>query len=168
MKLNLGCGHKLLDGFVNVDLENNWSQKQPDVVADVTQRLPFEDNSADEVHAYHVIEHVWRWKTEATLKEWVRVLKPGGLMVLELPCLEKVMAYMLACIQTDQPMQDRMSLWAMYGDPNYQSVDMSHKWLFSKLEVKDLLRDQGLVDVQSEPPQTHIASRDMRITGRKP
>lgn len=168
MKLNLGCGHKLLDGFVNVDLADNWARKQPDVVADVTQRLPFDDGAADEVHAYHVLEHVWRWQTEATLKEWLRVLKPGGLLVLELPCLEKVMAYMLSCMQADRPMDHRMSLWAMYGDPGYQSIEMSHKWLFSKGELKELLRDQGLVEVQSEPPKTHIALRDMRITGRKP
>jgi predicted SAM-dependent methyltransferase len=168
VKLNLGCGHKLLKGFVNVDLADNWASVQPDVVADVTQRLPFDDGAAEEVHAYHVIEHVWRWQTEATLKEWCRVLAPGGMLVLELPCLEKVMAYMLSCLQNDQPLQNHMSLWAMYGDPNYQSVEMSHKWLYGRRELKDLLRDQGLVDVRSEPPQTHIALRDMRIVGRKP
>ena len=168
MKLNLGCGPKLLDGFVNVDLANNWSAVPPDVVADVTERLPFDDGVAEEVHAYHVLEHVWRWQTERTLKEWCRVLAPGGLLVLEMPCFEKVMAYVLSCLQQDRPLEHRMSLWAMYGDPNYRSEAMSHKWLYSQGEVKELLRDQGLVQVQAEPPQTHIAARDMRITGRKP
>ncbi|MEL7499574.1 MAG: class I SAM-dependent methyltransferase [Planctomycetota bacterium] len=46
-------------------------------------RLPFEDNSFDVVTSWHVIEHVEDVK--ATLAEWYRVVKPGGILVLETP-----------------------------------------------------------------------------------
>ena len=47
------------------------------------ERLPFEDNTFDVLASWHVIEHVTDVK--ATLAEWNRVLKPGGIMILETP-----------------------------------------------------------------------------------
>ena len=45
--------------------------------------LPFPDHSFDVVASWHVIEHVK--DVRETLREWRRVLKPGGLMMLETP-----------------------------------------------------------------------------------
>jgi 2-polyprenyl-3-methyl-5-hydroxy-6-metoxy-1,4-benzoquinol methylase len=45
--------------------------------------LPFEDGSFDVLTAWHVIEHVA--DVSRTLAEWRRVLRPGGLMILETP-----------------------------------------------------------------------------------
>ena len=46
-------------------------------------RLPFPDNSFDVLTSWHVIEHVA--DVEATLADWFRVLRPGGVMALETP-----------------------------------------------------------------------------------
>ena len=51
------------------------------IVTDGT--LPFKDNTFDLVTNWHVIEHVLDVKQ--TLAEWQRVLKPGGVMILETP-----------------------------------------------------------------------------------
>lgn len=45
--------------------------------------LPFADNSFDVLTSWHVIEHVAN--VEATLADWFRVLRPGGVMALETP-----------------------------------------------------------------------------------
>lgn len=45
--------------------------------------LPFDDGVFDVVCAWHVIEHVA--DVRQTLSEWVRVLRPGGLLVIETP-----------------------------------------------------------------------------------
>src|SRR6202012_3650744 len=87
MKLNLGCGDKILEGFVNVDVVESRAGKSPDVICDLHQLTPFEDGSADEIMAIHVVEHFWRWEVVDIRKEWVRVLKPGGKMILECPNL---------------------------------------------------------------------------------
>lgn len=55
MKLNLGCGNKKKDGFVGVD---KFSCDAVDIIADITEKLPFEDNSIDEVYMDNVIEHI--------------------------------------------------------------------------------------------------------------
>lgn len=47
-------------------------------------KLPFEDESIDRVIATHVLEHIL--EPESVLKEWVRVIKPGGVLSLILPC----------------------------------------------------------------------------------
>ena len=47
-------------------------------------KLSFIDNSFDRVIAAHVLEHLY--KPHEVLQEWVRVLKPGGVLTLILPC----------------------------------------------------------------------------------
>lgn len=47
-------------------------------------RLSFEDSTFDRVIATHVLEHLYR--PHEVLQEWVRVLKPGGILSLVLPC----------------------------------------------------------------------------------
>jgi SAM-dependent methyltransferase len=45
--------------------------------------LPFPDESFDVLTAWHVIEHVE--DVDATLREWRRVLRPGGVLAMETP-----------------------------------------------------------------------------------
>lgn len=167
VRLNLGCGGKLLPGFVNVDLENNWSSKQPDVVADVTKPLPFPDDYADEVHAYHLFEHIQRWQAESVLADWVRVLKPGGLLVLELPCLDKILRLFAYFVREKKPIDPRLTVWGLYGDPRYENEAMTHKWCYSVGELRQIMENQGLESVEVQQPQTHQPARDMRMVARK-
>ena len=90
IKLNLGCGDKLLEGYVNVDLVEDRSGVKPDVNCDLRNLSVFESDYADEILSVHVIEHFWRWEVEQVLSEWVRVLKPGGKLILECPNLISV------------------------------------------------------------------------------
>lgn len=83
IKLNLGCGIKLLDGFINVDCHYEFDDPRY-LRADVRD-LPFEDNSADYILARQVLEHIQTKDILNTLKEWLRVLKPSGRMVVTCP-----------------------------------------------------------------------------------
>lgn len=104
--------HELLDGLEGVELGGgahnpfglkncrnvNWTAERTlcteeeerycgeslpvDVVADMTA-LPFADESLDYVVNAHVIEHCW--DTIAALKEWYRVVKPGGYVFMIVP-----------------------------------------------------------------------------------
>jgi hypothetical protein len=56
MKLNLGSGIKRFDNFINVDSDITCN---PDYVVRLGfDKLPFIDNSVDEVLAHHVFEHI--------------------------------------------------------------------------------------------------------------
>ena len=56
MKLNLGCGSKILEGYTNVD---KFDYYKPDTVHDLeVTPYPFKENSVDEILMSHVLEHI--------------------------------------------------------------------------------------------------------------
>lgn len=168
VKLNLGSGAKPMRGFINCDLPGNWCKTAPDVACDVSKPLPFPDNHADEIHAYHLLEHFYRWEAPEILKDWRRVLKPGGTLVLELPCLDKIVAvFAHALIEGESP-DIRMTMWGLFGDPQYKNPAMCHRWCYSSMELTKGLEVLGFQDITEQTPQTHQPARDMRIIARKP
>ena len=79
MKLNLGCGDKKLDGYINVDVRG-----APDARVDLSHfPWPFETESAEEVFSEHFLEHVKDF--EATILEMYRILKPNGILHFKVP-----------------------------------------------------------------------------------
>lgn len=74
-KLNLGCGSKKLDGFVNIDIDKDVN---PDKVLDLEKgKLPFKDNSVDYVVANYVLECIGDGFGNL-LKEIYRVCESGA------------------------------------------------------------------------------------------
>ena len=171
MKLNLGCGDKILEGYVNVDVVESRAGKSPDVLCDLHALEPFEDASADEVMAIHVVEHFWRWEVVEVLREWVRVLKPGGRMVLECPNLVSACQAVVAdpdnATLPDQ--RGQRSMWVLYGDPRWQDPLMVHRWGYTPRSLAMVMHEAGLENLGQEKAQFKLREpRDMRITGVKP
>ena len=84
-KLHLGSGDRYLDGWINVDLYH----EKADIKCDV-RRLDVRDNEISLILAIHLLEHFHWNETLLILKEWYRVLKPGGWLVIEFPDIEKI------------------------------------------------------------------------------
>jgi len=81
-KLNLGCGNHILPGFVNVDANSNKDV----VLDDVVLLINFSDNYTDMIYAAHVLQCIFpRSKVPEALKNWYRVLKFGGQVIIEVP-----------------------------------------------------------------------------------
>lgn len=79
MKLNLGCGRDIREGWVNID-----RCPGPGVlVHDLREPLPFPDDSAEYILAADVLEHILEW--EKVVKDCHRVLRPGGLLEVCVP-----------------------------------------------------------------------------------
>lgn len=55
-----------------------------DIIGDVRD-LPFPNDYVDLVYASHLLEHLPEHETVDALREWRRVLKPGGRMVVRVP-----------------------------------------------------------------------------------
>jgi SAM-dependent methyltransferase len=171
VKLNLGCGDKILPGYVNVDVAESRSGKRPDVLCDLHRLTPFEDNSADEILSVHVVEHFWRWEVVEVLKEWVRVLKPGGLMIVECPNLKSACEAFLADPErrASGGPDGRSTMWVFYGDPSWCDPLMVHRWGYTPQSLSALMAEVGLVNIRQELAQyKQREPRDMRVVGEKP
>lgn len=171
LRLNLGCGDKILPGYVNVDVVASRAGKAPDVICDLHQLHPFENDSVDEVMAVHVVEHFWRWEVEAVLREWIRVLKPGGRMVLECPNLRSACEAFLADPETaaSADVRGQRTMWVFYGDPQWQDPLMVHRWGYTPQSLGALMAAVGLTGIRQEPAQYKLREpRDMRLVGIKP
>lgn len=164
--LNLGCGAKLWEGFTNIDFPANWSGRKPDIECDL-RSIPLPDGHADSAYAIHVLEHFYRWETEDVLKEWVRLLKPGGRLIIEVPCLDKVIRAFVYSMKNETPLNMQATMWRLYGDPTYKDPTMVHKWCFFGEELAALLGDAGLKSVEVSAPEYHHPQIDMRVSGVK-
>jgi len=85
--LHIECGNNILPlPFENLDAR---PLEGVDHVSEAFP-LPFEDNTFDLVYSSHVLEHFEKAKTQEVVNEWVRILKPGGILRLSVPSLENL------------------------------------------------------------------------------
>ena len=171
LRLNLGCGDKILPGYVNVDVAEARAGKRPDVLCDLHRLTPFADDSVDEILAVHVVEHFWRWEVVDVLREWTRALRPGGTMILECPNLLAAVAEIAkdpvnAC---GPGPEGQRTMWVLYGDPRWTDPLMCHRWAYTPLSLAQVMQEAGLVNLRKEPAQFKLREpRDMRVVGEKP
>ena len=85
VKLHLGCGNIHLDDFINIDIVKT---EAVDKVADI-RKLDYQDNLVNTIYCCHVLEHFTKPEVPLVLKEWYRVLKPGGEIILVVPNINR-------------------------------------------------------------------------------
>lgn len=127
--LDLGCGNiKIKSDAIGIDLTNPNADMRQDV-----RLMPYYDNEHfDYIYSSHLLEEIE--DTESTLKEWIRVIKPGGFLVL---------------YQVDKE---------YYYPLNDPRCNKSHIHHFSLEELKDILLKTNMVDIIHEgryDPDTH-------------
>jgi predicted SAM-dependent methyltransferase len=160
VRLNVGCGDKRIQGYIGIDVVDRGQE----IVADI-RNIPLPDNYADEILSVHVVEHVHKWEAAPMLKEWLRILKPGGLMVIECPNLLRVMRTLF---ETGE-FTNQMFWWPIYGNQNLKDPLMCHKYGYIPDSLIDLMKSVGLTNVRQEPAQYKMKEkRDMRVVGVKP
>jgi predicted SAM-dependent methyltransferase len=87
IQVYLGAGNIRIPGFVHIDSRN---LPGIDYVCSADKLDMFQDNSVDLLYACHILEHFPRRDTQKVLREWYRVLKPGGTLRLAVPDFEAV------------------------------------------------------------------------------
>lgn len=83
VKLNLGCGSRRIKGYIGIDISQD--AQAVDFLLDCSNLSAIQDDTVDVLYASHVLEHFGRNEQQKVLTEWVRVLKPGGIMRLSVP-----------------------------------------------------------------------------------
>lgn len=170
-RLNLGCGDKPMPGYVNVDIASSRKDRSPDVLSDLRDLSHFKDGVADEIIAIHVIEHFYRWEIDALLKEWCRVLRPGGTLTLECPNIITACEELLRnpALAKNADADGSEAMWPLYGDPSWHDPLMVHRWGYTPDSLEEVMSQVGLIKIRREHAQfKRREPRDMRLTGEKP
>ena len=153
-RIHLGAGDKFWPGFTNIDLVGDQ-----DIKCDIMS-LEVETGTVDEMQAIHLFEHIPRLDISKALAEWKRVLKLGGLLVLEMPSMDKIAKHIV-----DGANNQRLTLLGIFGDPREKNPYMAHQWCYTNAELKEVLEKSGF-SVEFEEPKFHIKSRDLRVSCR--
>ena len=98
LKLHLGCGQRVLPGYVNVDVQRH---ADVDVQADIA-RLPFAAASVDFIYSCAVIEHFGRRQWRNVLAHWFATLRPGGTLRLSTADFEAAVQRYLEARNVDE------------------------------------------------------------------
>ena len=82
VKINLGCSTQKIKGMINVDITSTCN---PDKVMDISKQWDFPDDYFDEIHAYHILEHLDYEQFIECMKEIYRCGKDGCFVKIEIP-----------------------------------------------------------------------------------
>ncbi len=104
--LNLGCGSRFHPDWENVDM----CPYGPHVrVHDLRNRTPYADATFDVVYHSHVLEHFAKKSAHVFLRECHRILKPGGVIRVAVPDLERIARLYLEAVEKAS---NGVSAWA--------------------------------------------------------
>ena len=81
LKLDIGSGYSKKPGYTRLDIDPDCC---PDILSQA-DKLPIDNDVYDEVYAAHILEHFDPEETFGVLREWYRVLKVGGILVVKVP-----------------------------------------------------------------------------------
>jgi len=95
--LHVGCGPQNINSLKVFDT-NEWEEIRldidpnvnPDVIGSLTDMSSVTSSSVDAVFSSHNLEHVFPHEASTVLKEFARVLKPSGFLILYCPDLLSV------------------------------------------------------------------------------
>ena len=113
--------------------------------------LPYPPDSVDEIRSVQVLEHVGMAEAPRVLRHWHGLLKPGGVVHVDVPDFEETARQLLA--QPDEASKD----WyyrLIYG--SQKNAFAYHKNGFSPARLEWLLREAGFREVRHLPNTIHF------------
>jgi len=143
MNVHLGCWHRDIPGFINVDL---CDMPHIDFKSNINDLPFFQDSSVDLIYVSHAFEYFDRSEAKDVLKEWRRVLKPAGLLRIAVPDFDKLIK-----VYKDTGQLEKI-LGPLFGKMDIETVDgplkTYHKTVYSFNSLKDILIENGFNNVK--------------------
>jgi predicted SAM-dependent methyltransferase len=157
--LNIGCGFNPKDNFINLNLE--WNPGI-DICWDITtERIPLASNSLEGIFTEHCLEHISFEKCFENLKEFHRLLKPGGTIRIVVPDAE-------VYFDLYQARKTNKSVQLPYGENEETPVisinrifrSHDHLFIYDFETMALLLKKAGFRDMKKE---SYGTGRDSRL-----
>lgn len=160
--LEMGPGGERINGFETLNITPG---RAVDYVVDAAKKLPFHNNVFKVVYASHILEHIPWYQTSDVLKEWIRILVPGGRLEV---CVPDGLKICKTLVEYEELGVDNSSLdglyrfneekelckWASSRLLAYANVKGKnehvnwHKAIFTPRYMIKLLTDEGLTNVR--------------------
>jgi len=151
LKLNVGCGTDYKDGWINIDNNSDDNIEKLDLNWDLRKPLPFHDNSVDFIFNEHFFEHLTTDEAEKTIKDLMRVLKPGGVMRIAMPDLAVVVDTYRNLPLNKDPVIQAYGLDFIRTRAEWMNMSFrwwGHKWLYDWEELQRRLEEAGYKKVK--------------------
>lgn len=161
MLLHVGCGfltmanlpHFRDGGWEEIRYDINPDVK-PDIVGTSQDMSILEDASVDAVYSSHNIEHVWLFEVQQVLREFRRVLRPDGFLVVLCPDMHQIAQAILDGFLEktlyESPAGPIRAIDVIYGyQPDIEAGNhyMAHKMGFTSDTLADHLRVAGFASI---------------------
>lgn len=143
MKLHLGCWHRNIPGFINVDIVDFPHIHYKSNINDLSM---FESESVELIYSSHSFEYFDRIEAIEVLKEWRRVLKPDGILRIAVPDFDKLIQIYLKTGEIERilgPLYGKMEI----DTPNGSDL-LYHKTTYTFESLKKLLENNGFTGVK--------------------
>ena len=160
--MNVGCGYPLRQKLhphfhgpdwreIRLDLDPDV---QPDIVCSITDMGPVATDSVYAVWSSHNLEHLQRHEVPCALAEFLRILKPSGLLLLTLPDLQQVARLVVedrledrAYTSASGPITPLDMIFGHTASLAYGNQYMAHRTGFTERTLQKLLVEAGFVEV---------------------
>lgn len=136
-KIHLGCGSVYKDGWINIDLDSPVADMQ----RDLTESLPFANESVGLIYTEHFIEHISRSQAVSFLRECHRILDSSGVMRISTPNLR----FLVECYSKGK-ITEWGQLWAPDSACNLMNEGMrswGHTYLYDCNEMVRIVTEAG-------------------------
>ncbi len=170
VKLNIGCGTDYKKGWINIDNNSDNNIEKLDLNWDLRNPLPYDDNSVDFIFHEHFMEHLTVEEGIQSTKDFIRVLKPGGVLRIATPDLALAVDKYINLPISEDPVVKRYKLDFIQTKAERLNMAFSwwgHKWLYDWEELERRLKEAGCkkidkskLRVSKYPELCHLEIRD--------
>lgn len=186
MKVNLGCGAQVAEGWVNVDYALGARVAKLPIVGKLSRKIkvtrlewddrifihdlrkpfPWPDSSVDAVYSSHTLEHLTKDEGRCFLRESHRVLRPGGVLRIVVPDLKALVGdYVEGRLQAD----DFVGSLDILARPATGSLkkrlaplfQFGHKCMYDAVRLLQLLDEAGFASSERPALNSDIEGIDL-------
>lgn len=148
--LNVGCGTDYKKGWINIDNNSDNNIEKLDLNWDLRNPLPFPDNSVDYIFNEHFMEHLTVEEGIQANRDFLRVLKKGGVLRIAMPDLEKTVEEYTNKNWRKQTVIKNQSLDFVKTRAELMNMAFrwwGHQWLYDWEELRRRLEEAGATHI---------------------